>query len=225
MFVVIDGIDGAGKGTHTERLTCKLNELGTDTCSFSFPGYEATTFGKLIGKYLDGKYGDALREFPELVGTLFSVDRFERKEELEANIQARDVVLCDRYCSSNVGYGCANVAKDKKVVLAKFLTSLDYDLFGMPIPDLVIYLDIPVKFSVQLIAKKSLRSYTSKAEDLHEADQEFLKRVASNYRSLVPDHTRYLNWVTIQLERNGHLRKEDDIFEEILSTVQSFQKI
>ena len=222
MFIVIEGIDGAGKGTHTKRLESELVGVGLDACSFSFPGYEFTTFGKIVGEYLNGKYGEALENFPEMIATLFAVDRFERKEELAANIKSRDIVLCDRYCSSNVGYGCAKIAKEERDSFAKFLTWLDYDLFGMPIPDVVIYLDIPVKFSAQLIAKKKARSYTDKAEDLHEADHEFLGRVANNYRSLVPDQTRYQEWVTINLERNGHLRKEDDVFEDILTTVQDF---
>ena len=152
-----------------------------------------------------------------MIATLFAVDRFERKEELEANIRSRDLVLCDRYCSSNVGYGCAKIAKEKR----SFLCEIPYlarlrSLFGMPVPDVVIYLDIPVKFSAQLIAKKQARSYTDKAEDLHEADHVFLGRVAANYRSLVIDQTRYQKWVTINLERNGHLLKEDDVFEDNL---------
>lgn len=222
MFIVIEGIDGAGKGTHTKRLEAELTGMGVDACSFSFPGYETTTFGKIVGEYLNGKYGKELENFPEMIATLFAVDRFERKEELEANIRSRDLVLCDRYCSSNVAYGCAKVAEEKRDSFAKFLTWLDYDLFGMPVPDVVIYLNIPVKFSVQLVAKKVSRSYTNRAEDLHEADHELLTRVANNYRSLVIDQTRYKKWVTINLERDGHLRKEDDVFEDILTTVQNF---
>ncbi len=110
VFIVIEGIDGAGKGTHTRRLEAELTEVGVDACSFSFPGYESTTFGKIVGDYLDGKYGEDLNKFPEMIATLFAVDRFERKEELLANIKSRDLDLCDRYCSSNVGYGCAKVA-------------------------------------------------------------------------------------------------------------------
>ena len=53
MFIVIEGIDGAGKGTHTKRLEKELTEVGMDACSFSFPGYETTTFGKIVGEYLE----------------------------------------------------------------------------------------------------------------------------------------------------------------------------
>lgn len=222
MFIVIEGIDGAGKGTQTKRLEKYLRSIDLDVCSFSFPGYESTRFGKIIGEYLNGKYGDDLDKFSELVAILFAVDRFESHDLLTSNIKVRDVVLCDRYCSSNVGYGCAKLPEEGKKAHAEFLTWLDYELFGMPIPDLIIYLDIPVEFAAQLIARKQKRCYTDKAEDLHEADHNYLNKVASNYRSLVPDQTRYQKWVTINLERNGHLLHEDDVFEAIVSVVQSF---
>jgi dTMP kinase len=92
----------------------------------------------------------------------------------------------------------------------------------MPVPDLVIYLDIPVKMAAQLIAKKQKRCYTDKTEDLHEADHEYLSKVRSNYHSLVPELSCFRNWKTINVGENGELRDEDSVFEDILIAAQSF---
>jgi dTMP kinase len=221
-FIVIEGIDGAGKGTHTRRLAEVLQENSHDVSSFSFPAYDTTRFGKLVGEYLNGKYGNDLDKFPELVAILFGLDRFERKDVLSEHIATKDFVLCDRYCSSNVAYGCAKLPEDRKEEYANFLTWLDYQLFSMPVPDLVIYLDIPVELAAQLIAKKQKRCYTDKTEDLHEADHEYLSKVRSNYYSLVPEISRYRNWTTIDVGKDGELRDEDSVFEDILNAAQSF---
>ena len=112
-FIVIEGIDGAGKGTHTRRLQSTL-ESSTQVSSLSFPGYDRTRFGKLVGEYLNGKYGNDLEKFPELIAILFGLDRFEQREKLLDQINTNHFVLCDRYCSSNVAYGCAKLPEDRK---------------------------------------------------------------------------------------------------------------
>ena len=83
-------------------------------------------------------------------------------------------------------------------------------------------MDISVKNCTELIAKKAGRWYTDRDEDFYESDHEFLKRVASNYRSLVKLTTRYHKWVTINMERNGHLLDEDAVFAKIVSAVEKF---
>lgn len=219
MFVVIEGVDGSGKGTQTKRLYAYLKSKGQDVGQFSFPRYADTIYGGLIGEYLDGVYG----EVPiKIASTLFAVDRFETKAELEANIAIRDFVLCDRWCPSNVAYSCARVPKEEVNDLAIHLDKVDYDVFGQPVPDLIVHLDISVKNCAELIAKKAKRWYTSRNEDFYEADHEFLKRVVFNYRSLVKQTTRYRKWVTIKMERNGHLLDEDTVFSEIVSAVEEF---
>ena len=219
MFIVIEGVDGSGKGTQTNRLAAYLKSNGHDVAHFSFPRYEHTMHGALIGQYLDGDFG----EVPiKVASTLFAVDRFETRTELEANIAIRDYVLCDRWCPSNVAYSCAKVPKEEAQELATHLDKVDYEVFGQPVPDLIIHLDISVKNCTELIAKKAGRWYTDRDEDFYESDHEFLKRVASNYRSLVKETTRYHKWVTINMERNGHLLDEDAVFSKIVSTVEKF---
>ena len=217
MFIVIEGVDGSGKGTQTKRLFAYLSSQGKDVAQFSFPRYEHTVYGKLVGEYLNGEYGNV---HIKIASTLFAVDRFETRSELEANIAVRDYILCDRWCPSNVAYSCAKVSVEEARELAIHLDKVDYDVFGQPVPDLIIHLDISIKHSAELVAKKAERCYTDRDADVYEADHDFLKKVAINYRSLVKTTTRYRKWVTIELERNGHLLDEDTVFEKIISVVE-----
>jgi len=220
MFIVIEGVDGSGKGTQTKRLFAYLSSQGKDVAQFSFPRYEHTVYGKLVGEYLNGQYGNA---HIKIASTLFAVDRFEARSELEANLAVRDYILCDRWCPSNVAYSCAKVPVEEARELAIHLDKVDYDVFGQPVPDLIIHLDISLKSSVELVAKKAERCYTTRDADVYESDHEFLKKVVTNYRSLVKETTRYRKWVTIELERNGHLLDEDTIFGKIISVVKRIE--
>jgi dTMP kinase len=217
MFIVIEGVDGSGKGTQTKRLSAYLTSQGKDVAQFSFPRYQHTRYGKLIGEYLNGQYGDT---HIKIASTLFAVDRFETRDELESNLAIRDYVLCDRWCPSNVAYSCAKVPDEEAKDLAVHLDAVDYDIFGQPVPDLIIHLDISIERSAELIAKKAERCYTAQDADVYEADHEFLKKVAINYRSLVKNTTRYRRWITIEMERNGHLLDEDAVFGKILSAIK-----
>jgi len=220
MFIVIEGVDGSGKGTQTKRLFAYLSSQGKDVAQFSFPRYEHTVYGKLIGEYLNGEYGNV---HIKIASTLFAVDRFETRSELEANLAVRDYVLCDRWCPSNVAYSCARMPDEEAKDLAIHLDKVDYDVFCQPVPDLIIHLDISIKNSAELVAKKAERCYTARDADVYEADHDFLKKVAINYRSLVKTTTRYRKWVTIELERNGHLLDEDTVFGKIISVVESIE--
>ena len=42
-LIVIDGLDGSGKGTHSKLVTDKLNELGIPAMRISFPDFPQCT--------------------------------------------------------------------------------------------------------------------------------------------------------------------------------------
>jgi len=82
MFVVIEGIDGSGKGSVTKVLQSSLQEVGLTVETISFPRYTDTLYGKLVGRYLNGDFGK--NTHPYLHSTLFSIDRYESKSYLES---------------------------------------------------------------------------------------------------------------------------------------------
>ncbi len=217
MFVVIEGVDGSGKGTQTKLLKTRLEGVGYAVKYFSFPGYYTTVYGKLVGRYLNNEFG----ELPiEVASTLFAVDRFERREKLISAIETYDLVLCDRWCPSNMAYSVATKYPSpsaEELEFAKWIDHVDYGIFLQPVPDIVFHLQISVEKAAELIAKKEQRGYTDDVKDLYESDFLFQSRVASLYSSLVPKTTQCRHWHQIKTEHeDGSLKDEKEITEEFL---------
>src|SRR5271156_5241864 len=95
-FIVIEGVDGAGKHTQSEMLEDALKSRGIVCIPFSFPRYEST-FGKLIAKFLNGDFGPLAAVDAHLSALLYAGDRFESKAELEAALNSGKTLLADRY--------------------------------------------------------------------------------------------------------------------------------
>lgn len=179
MFVVIEGIDGAGKGSVTKVLQLGLQEAGLTVKTISFPRYTDTLYGKLVGRYLNGDFGKDTH--PYIHSTLFSLDRYESKPHLESLLNNNDVVIADRYIPSALCYSAVKTEEGERDELIKHFVKLEYGLWQMPIPDVIFFLDVPVSFAVKNIAQKNVREYTSKPKDQHEEDEEYLEKVRSFY--------------------------------------------
>jgi dTMP kinase len=218
MLVAIEGIDGSGKGTQAQRLVSALQCSGLRACLLSFPRYRETAFGRRVGEFLNGRFG-ALREVhPLLVSLLFAGDRFESRPVLREAIAANDVVILDRYVASNVAHQTARVEGDERRELRAWIEQLEFGLYELPQPGLVILFDLEVHQAQQLIARKARRSYTNRSADLHEADGRYLERVRQVYLQLAADDPA---WQTIAVFRNDQVRPADEIGAEVESTVRA----
>jgi dTMP kinase len=98
---------------------------------------------------------------------------------------------------------------------------VEYCVFGLPRPDAVILLDVPVATSQQLIARKPQRTYTDKAADLQEADRGYLDHVADVYRTLAQSRD---NWHTIDCVIDGELQSVEQIGEAIERVVRDVRR-
>jgi dTMP kinase len=213
MFVAIEGIDGSGKGTVTKELHDLLvsNDYKVDT--LSFPRYRETLYGKVVGRYLNGEFGTETH--PYLHGTLYSLDRLESKPFLEAAIAYNDAVLCDRYVPSNLCYSALKVKKEERDEVVKHFVQLEYEIMKMPVPDVIFFLDVPVKFAVQNVAKKAAREYTERTADIYEADENYLSQVRVFYGSMLMKYHPQTRFETIECDRNGHLLPIDKIVDKV----------
>jgi dTMP kinase len=192
MFVVIEGIDGSGKGSVTKALQGSLQEAGITVQTVSFPRYTETLYGKLVGRYLNGDFGK--NTHPYLHSTLFSIDRYESKPYLESLLKDNDVVIADRYIPSALCYSAMKTEEGERDELIKHFVTLEYGLWKMPVPDIMFFLDVPTSFAIKNIAQKNVRGYTTKPKDLHEEDEVYLDKVRSFYlNDLMSYHpvTRY----------------------------------
>jgi dTMP kinase len=215
-LVAIEGIDGSGKGTQARLLVQCLEKEGVRTALLSFPRYDATFFGRAVGEYLNGAFGSLDQVHPFFSSLLFAGDRFESRSLLLETRSANDLVVLDRYVASNIAHQAARLEGAARERLVRAIEHLEFGVYQLPRPDLVVLLDLSVECAQQFIATKPARSYTVRSADIQEADADYLARVRELYLDLAQ---REANWAVLSCERQGSVRPVDEIAEEIAGLV------
>lgn len=186
MLVVLEGLDGAGKSTQVRKLRAYLESLCGSLEYVHFPRYDAPVYGDLISRFLRGDFGSNEAVHPQLVALLFAEDRHGAAPEIRKVLEDGGTVLFDRYVYSNIAYQCAKISdKDEADKLRDWIFNTEYGDFRLPKPDLNIFLDVPIGFvESKLRAERGGRDreYLGGAQDIHEADIEFQKRVRAIYQ-------------------------------------------
>jgi len=197
MLVVLEGLDGAGKSTQVKKLRNYLESLFGTIEYIHFPRYDAPVYGDLISRFLRGDFGSNEAVHPQLVALLFAEDRHGAAPGMKEILAKGGTVLLDRYVYSNIAYQCAKLTDSAEAEeLRNWIFNTEYGNFALPKPDLNIFLDVPITFveeKLQSNRKGNDREYLEGAQDIHEADIEFQKRVRSIYRrqcELDPDFIR-----------------------------------
>ncbi|MBQ7195734.1 MAG: dTMP kinase [Bacteroidales bacterium] len=223
MLVVLEGLDGAGKSTQFKRLKAYLEEVCGELEYIHFPRYDAPIYGGLISKFLRGGFGANDAVHPQLVALLFAEDRHAAASDIRRILDAGGTVLLDRYVYSNIAYQCAKLSDaDEAEDLREWILNTEYGAFGIPRPDLNIFLDVPIDFvasNLEAQRQGQDREYLNGSRDIHEADIEFQKRVQAIYRrqaALDPHFT-----VVDCSGPDGHILSADDISAKVRAVVDS----
>ena len=186
MLVVLEGLDGAGKSTQVRMFREYLESRCNALEYIHFPRYDAAVYGDLISRFLRGDFGTVESVHPQLVALLFAEDRHGAAPGMRAALEAGKTVLLDRYVYSNIAYQCAKLSDpDEAEQLREWIFNTEYGPFGLPRPDLNIFLDVPISFVESSLSKSrdgDDRNYLHGGSDIHEADIEFQRRVRDMYR-------------------------------------------
>lgn len=187
MLVVLEGLDGAGKSTQVKRLRSYLESRCASLEYIHFPRYDAPVYGNLISRFLRGDFGGNDQVHPQLVALLFAEDRHGAVPEMKRILASGGTVLLDRYVYSNIAYQCAKLhTEEEREALRKWIIDTEYGAFGLPVPDLNIFLDVPTGFVEKKLSadrKGNDRTYLAGGHDIHEADMAFQRRVREIYLS------------------------------------------
>ena len=171
LFIVFEGIDGAGKTTQVELLAKNLQNMGREVSLSAEP--TALESGKAIRRALSG----AEKKSECQMAAMFVLDRIAHNIDAENGIEAltsRGIdVISDRYYYSSLAYQGA--ATDYKWVKAMNIGSPEIRR-----PDLCIYLDLTPERSLERISRgrESVEIY----ENL-----EKLTSVRSTFLSVIDD--------------------------------------
>lgn len=226
MLVVLEGLDGAGKSTQVRKLRQYLEKLFGDIEYIHFPRYDAPVYGDLISRFLRGDFGDNNSVHPQLVALLFAEDRHGAAPAIKEKLTNGGCVLLDRYVYSNIAYQCAKMKDNSKAEeLREWIFNTEYGDFSLPIPDLNIFLDVPIDF-VESKLKNTRggtdRSYLEGAQDIHEADIEFQKKVRDIYRKQCETDPKFIRVDCSDIY--GQMLPPEDIFEKIRQIIDNAVK-
>lgn len=171
-IIVIEGLDGSGKGTQSKILLDKLSEK-YNVRKISFPDYESPA-SYPVRMYLGGEFGsDASCVNSYAAASFYAVDRVASfLKDWKQDYEDGTVFVLDRYVTSNMIYMPAKLPKSEWDAFLSWLADFEYDKLGLPKPSGVIYLDMPTDISQKLMTGRYNSDESKK--DLHEKDVAFL---------------------------------------------------
>ncbi len=213
-LIVIEGLDGSGKSTQLDLLPKALKEKGIDCKSVSFPDYESDS-SALVKMYLRGEFGTNPNDVNAFASSIFyTVDRFASfKKNWGEYYNNGGVIVSGRYTTSNAVHQTSKLDKKDWENFLDWLYDFEYSKVGIPKPDKVIFLDMPIEVSQKLLSGRYKGDETKK--DIHESDTEYL----SKCREAATFTARYSGWFVIPCAKDGEVRSIEDISKDILEEV------
>ena len=185
MLIVLEGLDGAGKSTQLKAMQAYFKERRQAVNFMHFPCYETPVYGTLIARFLRGDCGAIDTVDPYLVSLLFAGNRYEMSSRIREWLDAGNIVLLDRYVYSNIAFQCAKLNDHaERTRLRSWILKMEYEHFGIPRPDINLFLDVPLSFVKEKLESPRQgedRSYLEGKSDIHEASVVFQKTVREIY--------------------------------------------
>ena len=180
-LIVIEGLDGSGKQTLTATLCELARSSGRTVATMAFPRYGLDVHADLVRDALYGRLGD-LSDSVYGPALLFALDRSAAAEEIRKLLQRNDLVLLDRYVSSNAAYGAARLgAPEVDTDFPQWVLDLEIGRFGLPRPDRQLLLATPVALAAERARGRAARE-ADRALDRFEADAALQARTGAMYR-------------------------------------------
>lgn len=183
-LVVIEGSDGSGKATQTKLLFEYLKEQGRNVRMVSYPDYDSPS-SSLVKMYLGSVFGhDPYSVNAYVTSAFFAVDRFASylknwKSFYESSKDA--IVICDRYVTSNMLH---QTSKLESLAEKERFLEWEYDFEfvkgGLPVPDLVFFLDVPPDTAFRLMRDRENKITHKSEKDIHESNKDFLVKSYEN---------------------------------------------
>ena len=213
-LIVLEGIDGSGKSTQYRLLLERLAQEKIDFRSTVFPRYKEES-SALIRLYLGGAFGDKPSDVNACAaGAFYAVDRYAAyKQDWGAYYESGGLILADRYTTSNAVHQGCKVPESELGEFFDWLYDFEYVRLGLPVPDLVLYLDVDLETSLARMRRREEQTNTQ--ADIHEKDVSYLADCLRTGRRAA----EHYGWHRIAFEENGREReiqeKNDEIYEII----------
>ena len=173
LFIVFEGVDGAGTTTQCDKLYRRLSSAGHQVVQTREPG--GTEAGERIRELVLDPLLHCLEDRTELL--LYAASRRQLVSEvINPALESNKPVISDRYTASTVAY-------------QGFGRGLDFDLVQQAnalataglVPDLTVFLDLDVDLAFE---RRQQRSSGAEQDRLEQAGLQFQAKVRRGYLEL-----------------------------------------
>ncbi|MGL5715974.1 MAG: dTMP kinase [Paraclostridium sp.] len=212
LIIIESGSDASGKATQTRKLYDRLMNDEYKVKKVEYPNYKSES-SALVKMYLNGDFGKNAEDVDAYVAsTFFAADRYASfKTEWEKFYNEGGIIIADRYTTSNMVHQASKMDENERDKFIDWLFDYEFNLYKLPEPDCVIFLDVPVSFSKKLMERRKNKFTGEDKKDIHESDVEYLVK---SYNNAVHIANKY-KWNKINCIENDNLRSIESIHEEI----------
>ena len=217
-LIIIEGTDGSGKQTQSQLLHDRLYNKGIKVKKISFPDYESPS-SSLVKMYLNGDFGkDAQSVNAYAASSFYGVDRYASfKTKWEKEYENEYVIISDRYTTSNIVHQSSKIDDfEDKMKCVNWIEDFEYNKLGIPSPDLVVFLNVPIEYTFNLMENRENKITGEKSKDIHESNKEYLIK---SYNSAI-ELAKIKGWIIIDCVKNGKMRTIEDINDEIYRNIE-----
>lgn len=217
LIIIESGSDASGKATQSEELLKKLTADGYNVRKVEYPNYKSES-STLVKMYLRGDFGKSADDVDAYIAsTFFTADRYASfKTEWEEFYRSGGIVIADRYTTSNMVHQASKMEIEDRDKYLDWLEDYEYNLFKIPRPDEVIFLNVPVDYSIKLMENRKNKFTGEEEKDIHESDKNYLRKTYKNSLYIADKY----NWKIVECVENNQLRTIEDISDEIYNIVK-----
>jgi len=219
-FIVIEGIDGSGKGTQTDLLVSRLRRASFEVVTDDYPHYETSFWGRHVGRMLSKEFGNPMEISPYLTALPYMLDEANGSREIiNPALEAGKLVISNRYFTSNVHQIAKMNQGREREAYAEWLWKTGYDEMKIVKPDLVMVLLVDPPICRTNVEKKAKRKYT-KGQIMDAAEEDFNHQMlsAEEYKKMVNNNPDW--WVLIDCCRDGNLMSPEKVNELVWQEIK-----
>lgn len=212
-LIVLEGLDGSGKSTQLPLLEEELQRRGP-VRTVSFPDYSSPS-SALVKMYLGGEFGDKPGDVNAYAaGAFYAVDRYASfKKDWQRDYESGVTILAGRYTTSNMIYQMEKLPRPQWEGYISWAEDFEYERLGLPRPQRVIFLDMPLDAAQKLLSKRY--GGHDEKKDLHERDLRYLESCAQCARFAAEK----LGWRAIGCARGAEPLSIEEIHRRVVSAL------
>ncbi len=218
-LIVIDGTDGSGKATQVKILADRLQAEGHKIFVADFPRYGESS-AHFVEQYLNGHYGGLEAVGPKKGSMFYALDRFAASFELQEKLDQGYIILSNRYVTASMGHQGAKITDgNERNEFFHWLHELEYEILGIPRPQVNIILHVPAEISQKLVDKKVTRAYIENGakRDLHEGNLDHLKAAEQVYLEIAD---KFDDFTLIECVKDGTIMSREEIAQLVWDEIQ-----